>query len=176
MPITETHGPSFTPADSAASAEFRNRHKAGNWALFFLRLVVGYGFLAHGLAKLSRGPVVFAGILQHLGVPLPLLSAWLTIATEILGGSAMLIGAFVLWASIPMSLVLLIAALTVHVQYGFSSIRLLAVSSTGATFGPVGYELDLLYLAALFTVTVAGPGSLAIDNILRRRETPKSLV
>lgn len=97
-----------------------------------------------GLAKLSRGPVVFAGILHNLGVPLPMLSAWSTIATEVLGGAAMLIGVFVVWASIPMAVVLLVAAIAVHLHYGFSSIRLLAVSSSGATFGPVGYELDLL--------------------------------
>jgi len=35
-----------------------------------LRVIVGYGFLAHGLAKWSRGPEVFAGILEATGVPM----------------------------------------------------------------------------------------------------------
>ncbi len=142
---------------------------AGRWALFLLRVLVGYGFVAHGVAKLSRGADAFAGILQHLGVPLPLLSAWLTIGTEILGGLAMLAGAFVAWASVPMAFVLLVAAATVHFQYGFSSIRLLGVSPTGATFGPVGYELDLLYITAILTLALQGPGALAIDNLLRKK-------
>ena len=174
MPITGTCGPSSALVTVESVKGYKNKSVAGNWALFLLRLVVGYGFLALGLAKLSRGPLVFAGILQNLGIPLPMLSAWLTIATEILGGAAMLIGVFVVWASIPMALILVAAAMTVHLRYGFSSIRLLAVSSGSATFGPVGYELDLLYLVALFTLALAGPGIAAVDNF-RRRNTKISL-
>jgi putative oxidoreductase len=172
MQITNTSGPSPTPAKVSSVKGYKSKSIAGSWALFLLRLVVGYGFLAHGLAKLNRGPFIFAGILRNLGVPSPMLSAWLTIATEILGGVAMLVGLFVVWASIPMALVLLAAAMTVHLQYGFSSIRLLAVSSSGATFGPVGYELDLLYLTALCTLALAGPGTAAVDNC--RRKNAKS--
>jgi putative oxidoreductase len=149
--------------------------KAGGWALFAKRLLVGFGFMAHGYAKLSRGADRFAAILPHLNVPLPALAAWLTIGTEILGGLAMFLGVFVAWASIPMAVVLLVAAATVHLQYGFSSIRLLGVSSSGATFGPIGYELDLLYIAVLATLALAGPGPLAIDNLRRHSvQTPKS--
>jgi len=132
-----------------------------------MRLLVGFGFMAHGYAKLSRGADGFATILQHLNVPMPVFAAWLTIGTEILGGLAMFLGAFVAWASVPMAIVLLVAAATVHLQYGFSSIRLQGVSPSGATFGPVGYELDLLYIAALATLALEGPGPLAIDNLLR---------
>jgi putative oxidoreductase len=141
--------------------------KAGGWALLGMRLLVGFGFMAHGYAKLSRGADGFATILQHLNVPMPVFAAWLTIGTEMLGGLAMFLGAFVAWASVPMAIVLLVAAATVHLQYGFSSIRLLGVSPSGATFGPVGYELDLLYIAALATLALEGPGPLAIDNLLR---------
>src|SRR5512138_1966859 len=43
-----------------------------------LRLMVGFGFAAHGYAKLSRGPENFATILAAIGVPQPHLAAWLT--------------------------------------------------------------------------------------------------
>lgn len=46
------------------------------WALLPLRLIIGFGFTAHGYAKLSRGPEGFANILQSLGVPAPGLTAW----------------------------------------------------------------------------------------------------
>jgi len=36
-----------------------------------LRLIVGYGFMAHGFSKLSKGPDAFAAILQAMGVPGP---------------------------------------------------------------------------------------------------------
>jgi len=51
------------------------------------------------------------------------------------------------------------AILTVHLQYGFSSIKLAAVTATGARFGPVGYETNLLYLACIASLVVGGPGA-----------------
>jgi putative oxidoreductase len=141
------------------------------WANFPMRILVGYGFIEHGFAKLSRGPDAFAGILQQMGVPLPHVAAWMTIGTEIVGGLALLLGAFVVWASIPTALVLIVAMVTVHLPYGFSSVKLLSVSASGAQFGPVGYELDLLYLAALITLALQRPGPLSIDNVRQRRFT-----
>ena len=145
------------------------RFDLARWASFPMRLLVGYGFIEHGFAKLSRGPDAFAGILQQMGVPLPHIAVWLTIGTELIGGLALLLGAFMVWASIPTALVLLVAMVTVHLPYGFSSVKLLSVSSSGAQFGPVGYELDLLYLAALITLALQGPGPLSIDNLRQRR-------
>jgi putative oxidoreductase len=145
------------------------RSDVARWAVLPMRLLVGYGFIEHGFAKLSRGPDVFAGTLQQMGVPLPHLATWLTIGTELAGGLAFLLGAFVVWASIPMASVLLVAMVTVHLRYGFSSVKLLSVSASGAQFGPVGYELDLLYLAALLIFTLLGAGPLSIDNLRKRR-------
>ena len=139
------------------------------WSPIPLRLIVGYGFMQHGFAKLSRGPDSFAAILQGMGVPAPHLMAWLTILTELLGGFAVLLGAFVTIVSVPMTAVLLMAMLKVHLPYGFSSIKLLSVTSTGAKFGPVGYEVILLYFACLAALVIGGSGPLAIDGIVRRR-------
>lgn len=143
------------------------------WAAIPLRLIVGYGFMAHGYAKLARGPDAFAVILQAIGVPAPHLAAWATVLVELVGGFAILLGAFVLLASIPMAAVLLVAMITVHLPYGFSSIKLVAVTATGAQFGPPGYETDLLYLACLATLVLGGPGPLAVDGVLRRRQRPQ---
>jgi putative oxidoreductase len=121
------------------------RFPVARWSPIPLRLIVGYGFMQHGFAKLSRGPDAFVAILQAMGVPAPHFMAWLTILTELLGGLAVLLGAFVTTVSVPMMAVLLVAIFTVHLPYGFSSIKLLAVTATGATFGPVGYEVILLY-------------------------------
>ena len=58
------------------------------WAPIPLRLIVGYGFMEHGFAKLARGFDAFPAILQALGVPAPHLMGWLTILVEIFGGLA----------------------------------------------------------------------------------------
>lgn len=148
---------------------FSNRTSAARWAPLLLRLIVGYGFIQHGVAKLLHGPNSFAGILQALGVPAPHLMAWITILTELLGGLAVLLGAFVPLASLPLAAVLLVAIFTVHLQYGFSSIKLLAVTPAGARFGPVGYETNLLYLASLACLVLGGSGPFAIDGLLKKR-------
>ena len=144
------------------------------WAAIPLRLIVGYGFMEHGFAKLSRGPEAFAAILHTMSVPAPHLMAWLTILTELIGGLAVLLGAFVPLVSVPMSAVLFVAMLTVHLPYGFSSIKLLSVMSGRAQFGPPGYELDLLYIACLVALVLGGSGPLAIDHYLNKKSMPGS--
>ena len=134
-----------------------------------LRLIVGYGFAAHGFAKLLRGADSFAGILHAMKLPFPHLLAWLTIATEILGGFCITLGALVPLVSIPMAVVLLVAIFTVHLPYGFSSIKLQAITPNGAHFGEPGFETDLLYLACLAALVLGGPGPFAVDNWLLRK-------
>src|ERR1700679_1949814 len=146
-----------------------NQAFLARWAPIPLRLMVGYGFMQHGFAKLAKGPEAFAAILHAIGVPAPHLMAWLTISTEVFGGLAVLLGAFVPLVSLPMAALLLVAIFTVHLPYGFSSIKLLSVTSGRAQFGQPGYECDLLYLACLATLVLAGSGPLAIDGYLKRK-------
>ena len=146
-----------------------SRSPIARWAPIPLRLIVGYGFMEHGFAKLARGPDAFPAILQALGVPAPHLMEWLTILVEIVGGLAVLLGALVPLASVPMAAVLLVAMITVHLPYGFSSIKLQAVTAAGAQFGPPGFETDLLYLACLAALVLGGSGPLAIEGLLAKR-------
>jgi putative oxidoreductase len=144
------------------------------WTLVPLRLVVGFGFAAHGFAKLARGPESFAAILHVMGVPAPGLMAWATSLLELLGGTSLMLGAFVLPLSIPLAAVMVTAMFGVHFRYGFSSIRLQAFSASGAVFGPVGYELNLLYVAALLVLALCGPSPVSIDLWLRNRKGERS--
>ena len=138
-----------------------------------LRLVVGFGFMQHGYAKLARGPEDFINVLHAIGVPAPFLLGWATIIVEIVGGLLILLGAFVPVATIPMVIVLLVAIVTVHLPNGFSSIKLQSFDAAGAHFGQPGYETDLLYLAALIALCLGGPGPLSVDGYLSRfRSTP----
>jgi putative oxidoreductase len=139
------------------------------WAAIPLRLIVGYGFMAHGYAKIVKGPDHFFAILHALGVPAPQLMGWATIGVELFGGLAILTGALVALASVPMAVTLLVAMFTVHLPYGFSSIKLQAVTNAGPQFGQPGYELDLIYLACLAALVLGGSGPLAVDGLLFRR-------
>lgn len=133
------------------------------WATIPLRIMVGYGFVAHSLAKWFNGPEAFAGILHAMGVPLPHVMAWVTIATEMVAGIAFLIGAFVPLVSVPAIILLAVAIFTVHLPYGFSSIKLLSVNNGRAQFGPPGYECDLLYIACIVALVLTGPTPWSVD-------------
>lgn len=142
------------------------------WFAIPIRLIVGFGFMEHGLAKIAHGPENFAHILHALGVPYPAVLAWGTIAIELLGGFAVFIGAFVPLVSVPMIAVLLVAIFTVHMPNGFSSIKLLSVDGSGAHFGQPGYETDLLYLAGILALVIGGAGPFALDRLLFKRSNP----
>ena len=75
-------------------------HAYHPWYAIPLRLIVGFGFMQHGYAKIARGPENYASILHALGVPAPDLLAWVTILVELFGGLAVLLGAFIPLASI----------------------------------------------------------------------------
>ena len=151
------------------SHDTASRWDMARWAPIPLRLIVGYGFIAHGYAKLLKNPDAFVAILHAIGVPAPHLMAWLTILVELFGGLAVLTGAFTLLVSLPMAAVLLVAIFTVHLPFGFSSINLMAVTSAGPQFGPPGYETDLLYLACLAALVLAGSGPWSVDKLIANR-------
>jgi putative oxidoreductase len=140
-----------------------------SWYALPLRLIVGFGFMEHGYAKLARGPEAFIHVLHALGVPAAFLLGWATIVVEVIGGLLVLLGAVVPLATVPMVAVLLVAIFTVHLPNGFSSIKLQSVDAAGAHFGQPGYETDLLYVAALVALCCGGAGPLSVDRILRAR-------
>jgi putative oxidoreductase len=146
------------------SARLWQRASDERWALLPLRLMVGFGFAAHGYAKLARGPGHFAAILEAMGIPAPGLMAWVTSVVELLGGIALMLGAYVVPISLPLVAVMLTALVGVHLRYGFSSIRLQAITPSGAVFGPIGYELNLLYVVALLALAASGPSPLSLDH------------
>lgn len=141
-----------------------DRLRAQRLGLLPLRLIVGFGFAAHGYAKLARGPESFAEVLRAMGIPAPGPMAWMTSLLELLGGTFLMLGAYVIWLSLPLAAVMATAMFGVHLRYGFSSVRLQALSDSGAVFGPIGYELNLLYIAALVALALGGAGPLSVDR------------
>lgn len=140
-----------------------------SWVLLTLRLVVGFGFMAHGVAKWQRGPEGFGRLLSQMGVPLPTVSAWTVTLVEVLGGLAVLLGVLVAVASIPLIATMLVAMFTVHVRHGFSSVNTVGLTAAGPVFGPPGYEINLVYVAALLVLAVMGPGLFSLNELLTRR-------
>jgi putative oxidoreductase len=105
-----------------------------------------------------------------MSVPEPNLTAWVTSLLELIGGVCLMAGAFVAPLALPLGLIMLTAMFKVHFQYGFSSIRLKAITASGAEFGPIGYELNLLYIAGLMTLALSAPPPLSLDYWFRQRQ------
>ena len=150
--------------------ELRDKEFWHPWALLFVRLVIGAGFMVHGWAKFSRGPDKFAGVLAWMGVPLPEVMAWVVTLVEGIGGLAMVAGIFVALTSVPLVIINLVAMLEVHWQYGFSSVNTVGLTAAGPQFGPPGFEVNLLYIAGLLTLFLGGAGALSIDLLLARKK------
>jgi putative oxidoreductase len=147
-----------------------------DWYALPLRLIVGYGFFSHGYAKLARGPEHFVAILQAIGLPFAELLGWTTVIVELVGGVMILLGAFIPLAAVPMIVVLLVAIFTVHLPHGFSSIKLMSYDAAGAHFGQPGYETDVLYMAGLLALCIAGAGPMSLDAYLSTRRNPPPVV
>jgi putative oxidoreductase len=150
---------------------FKMRDKAlwGPLVPLPLRLIIGFGFMAHGWAKLSRGPAGFAKLLAQIGAPLPEATGWVSTFVELLGGLAIFVGAFVEVVSVPLIVMMLVAMFTVHLKYGFSSINTIGLTQNGPQFGPPGYEVNLLYIAGLLSLILGGAGALSIDRLRSRK-------
>ena len=144
------------------------------WAVLSLRLVVGYGFLVHGLAKLTRGPANFGKLLHLIGVPLPVTAAWAVTLLEICGGLAILLGVAIALAAVPLIASMLVAMFTLHVHYGFSSVNTVGLTANGPLFGPPGYEINLLYVAALLVLAATGPGVFSLESLLEKQSGTES--
>jgi putative oxidoreductase len=139
-------------------------------APLFLRLAMGFGFMAHGWAKLTRGPEAFAKLLTVLHVPAPHLFAWLSTGTELLFGFALLIGAFVSLTAIPLIITMLVAMFTIHIHLGYSAVKTIGLTPEGPVFGPPGYEINLLYIAGLVSLILTGAGRLSVDALIGRNK------
>lgn len=141
------------------------------WAPLFLRLIIGFGFMAHGWAKLSKGsPAGFENLLNQLGIPFPHLTAWIASLVEVLGGLAIFIGFSVSITAIPLICIMLVAMFTIHIDYGFSSVKTIGLTPQGPLFGPPGYETNLLYISGLISLILTGAGVFSIDSVLSNKK------
>ena len=120
------------------------------WGITLLRLVTGIVFLGAGVHNLFLeassplpGPIVIVGSL-----------------VELLCGAALVVGLLTRWVSIALALLMLADILAIHPPSSFFT-------------GDEGFEHALLRLAAGAALALAGPGGVALDNMLAMRRGPK---
>ncbi len=137
-----------------------------NLAPLFPRFILGFGFVYHGFPKifLPGEREAFVGMLRTIGVPQPALMAWAVGALELVGGLALIAGAFVVIFGSLLTINMLVALFTVHLPQGFNFMHITGMTETGPTFGMPGYEVTLLYIAGLFVLILGGAGAFSVDR------------
>jgi len=116
---------------------------------FGIRAAIGVIFIVQGSGKFGPG---FAGYLTNIGVPVEL---QIPIAlAETIGGILLIIGVLSRISSSILSIIILGAIF--HVK-GASNLT-----------GEGGYALDLLILAGVLLIIVAGPGRISISHIAKK--------
>ena len=137
------------------------------YAALCIRLITGFGFAAHGWAKISRGTQGFEKLLLQTGIPFAHAASVIVPYLELAGGIFVLLGIFVSIVSIPLIIIMLAAMFTIQIHYGFSAVNTIGLTPQGPEFGPPGYEINLLYIACLISLILTGSGQFSIDNLIK---------
>lgn len=123
-----------------------------SFALLLARLAIAYGFYHPAMNKWADINSV-AQWFSSLGIPLPLLNAYMAATTEITGVVLLTLGFMTRAVSIPLIVVMIVAIVTVHLPNGFSA-------------GDNGFEIPLYYMLFLFLFLSHGAGKFSLDAFI----------
>jgi len=119
------------------------------------RLTVGFVFFQSGLGKLNNLERV-TGYFASLGLPAPAFQAALVGWTELIGGALLILGLATRLASIPLTIVMIVAIRT-------------ALSEDVTDFSSLTGATEYLYIVLMVWLMVAGPGKVALDALAAKR-------
>lgn len=119
--------------------------------ILILRLWIGAMFIWHGSSKLFGGMEPFTGMLDHLGVPLPVLAGYLAALAEFGGGILLIIGLYYRVAAFLILIVMIVALTTAHVGDPLSKI-----------------EKPLTFGVTMVSFILFGAGRFSLDRLLFR--------
>jgi putative oxidoreductase len=126
--------------------------------LAILRVVVGIVFVMHSyLSLFVFTPAGQAAFLAQIGLPAPMLMAWILILVHVLGGIMLVVGLWTRVAAAANAVIILGALVKVHLPQGF----FLKVMKDGFVGG---FEFVLLLLAATVALVLTGGGALAVTR------------
>ncbi|MGH9998236.1 MAG: DoxX family protein [Nitrosopumilaceae archaeon] len=129
-------------------AKFRES-KFHDIAHFGIRISIGTIFIVHGLGKFDPG---FVGFLNQIGLPAEM--QLLIALAEFVSGILLIMGVLTRISASVLSIIMLGAIF--HVKH--------AAHLTGQG----GYEFELVILAGVLTMIVAGPGRVSISHIIKK--------
>ncbi len=119
------------------------------------RLLLAYSFYEPAKLKLEDVSAVTAWF-TDMGLPAPLLQAWLITIIECLGVILLTLGLGTRIIAIPLIIAMVVAIKTVHWENGFAA-------------GDNGYEIPFYYIIMLFSLLFTGGGKISVDYLLTKK-------
>jgi putative oxidoreductase len=143
-------------ATTRSASEVKSSVTATEWGIFFIRIVLGIIFFAHGAQKALGwfgGPGLggTVGFMGQIGIPAPL--AYMAVFTELLGGLALIVGVLSRLSALGLFVTMLVAMFKVHWVNGF----FMGSNPQGA-----GIEYNLALAAMALAIVLTGPGALGL--------------
>jgi putative oxidoreductase len=123
--------------------------------LLLFRLILAVGFYEPALMKVKN----LSGVAEWFGsmnYPLPMISASISMVTEVSGIVLLILGLGSRLIAMPMMFIMVIATFTVHISNGFPA-------------GDNGFEIPLYYFLMLFALVVYGSGKYSVDYLISKR-------
>lgn len=127
-------------------------------ALLFIRLYWGYQFIQSGWGKLQDIPKV-TDYFTQLGIPLPALNAWFISLLEVGGGILLILGLASRLISIPLVIDMIVA----YIAGDRDALK--QIFSDPDKFMAAA---PFTFLMASLLIMVFGPGSIAMDYLIKR--------
>ena len=147
-------------------------NSAAPWlALLLLRMLIGWEFLEAGLEK-YHGDNWFSHIQDNFPYPfniIPVEISWF-MATwfEIVGGGALIIGAFTRFFAFSLIILTIVATLAVHMPEQWSTLAELAKGYAISDKGHGNFKLPLLFFVMLIPLIFSGAGQLSLDTLISK--------
>ena len=123
--------------------------------LAILRITIGLIFIMHGWPKIDGGLAGTSALLESLGIPFPVVVAWGIALLEVVGGACLIVGWFVTPAALLLAAHMLAGIFLVHLANGFYVVGP----------GQGGFEFNLLLIAGLITLLLAGSGIATVKSL-----------
>ena len=123
--------------------------------LLLFRLILAVGFYEPAMMKVKN----LSGVAEWFGsmnYPLPMISASISMVTEVSGIILLILGLGSRLIAMPMMFIMVIATFTVHISNGFAA-------------GDNGFEIPLYYFLMLFALVVYGSGKYSLDYLIGKR-------
>jgi putative oxidoreductase len=138
--------------------------------LTFLRIALGVVMFAHGAQKLFGwfGGYGFSGTMGYFtdGLGIPVLFAFLAIMAESIGALFLIGGLLSRVSAFGIGVVMAVAAITSHLQFGF-------FMNWGGNLAGEGFEFHIIAFAIAFALTIKGGGAFALDTLILQKADEK---